>query len=152
MKSGVANPILVVGGGVAGIGAALDLAGCGRAVHLVERGPVLGGQVAKLDKLYPTDHCAFCPLWTDIKKVKDNPLLTVHTNAEVRDIRQSDGSLQAIIVRKPPVIDGDLCIFCGKCAGLCSESAIAPLGDHVYPPVYSVKDDACNGCGKCADV
>ena len=60
--------VLVVGGGVAGISAALDLAAGGHRVHLVERGHDLGGQVAKLDKFYPTDHCAFCPLWTEIRR------------------------------------------------------------------------------------
>ncbi len=79
MKSTNTSPVLIIGGGVAGIGAALDLAHCGHAVHLVEKGCILGGQVAKLDKLYPTDHCAFCPLWTDVKKLREHPLVTIHT-------------------------------------------------------------------------
>jgi heterodisulfide reductase subunit A len=147
-----ASPILVVGGGVAGIGAALDIAGCCRAVHLVEKASILGGQVAKHDKLYPWDYCTFCPLWTDIKKVRDNPLITVHTNTEVRDIKRSDGRLQAILVRKPPVIDERLCVFCGRCAVECHEATIAPLGDHVYPPSYQVRDDICDRCESCVKI
>ena len=152
MNSTSASPILIIGGGVAGIGAALDMGGCGHAVHLVESGRILGGQVAKLDKLYPTDHCAFCPLWTDIKKVREHPLITVYTSTEVRELKRVEGLLHAVMVRKPPVIDESLCVFCGKCAGECSEAAIQTLGDHVYPPSYWVREDVCNRCEKCVKI
>jgi len=145
------SPILVVGGGIAGIAAALDLAGCGCSVHLVESKLILGGQVARLDKLYPTDHCAFCPLWTDIKKARDNPSITIHMQTEVKDVRSGDGRVHAILVRRSPVIDAGMCIFCGKCASACPEAAILPLGDHVYPPAYMVKEDICNRCDRCVD-
>ncbi len=152
MKSTNTSPVLIIGGGVAGIGAALDLAHCGRAVHLVESGRVLGGQVARLDKLYPTDHCAFCPLWTDIKKLREHPLITVHTNTEVKELKRVDGLLHAVIVRRPPVIDESRCVFCGKCAGVCSEAAIDTLGDHVYPPSYLIREEVCSGCEECTAI
>ena len=149
MNSTNASPVLIIGGGVAGIGAALDMAGCGHAVHLVEKGRILGGHVAKLDKLYPTDHCAFCPLWTDIKKLREHPLITVHTSTEVEELKRVDGRLHAVMVKKPPVIDGGTCVFCGKCAGVCTEAAIETLGEHVYPPTYLVREEICNRCEKC---
>jgi len=80
------NPVIVIGGGVAGIIAALDLANAGIFVHLVEKRPDLGGHAAILDKLYPTDHCAFCPLWTEIKKCTQHPKITVHTRARVMEL------------------------------------------------------------------
>lgn len=147
-----ASPVLIIGGGVAGIGAALDLAYCGHAVHLVEKGRILGGQVAKLDKLYPTDHCAFCPLWTDIKKLREHPLIAVHTSTEVKELKRVDGLLHAVMVRKPPVIDENLCVFCGKCGGECPHAAIQTLGAHVYPPSYLVREDICNRCERCVKV
>ncbi|MGA3208734.1 MAG: 4Fe-4S binding protein [Syntrophales bacterium] len=149
MNSTNAFPVLIIGGGVAGIGAALDMAGCGHAVHLVEKRRILGGQVAKLDKLYPTDHCAFCPLWTDIKKLREHPLITVHTSTEVRELKRVDGLLHAVMVRKPPVIDEIVCVFCGKCAGVCPEAAIQTLSDHFYPPSYWVREELCNKCERC---
>jgi heterodisulfide reductase subunit A len=152
MNSTNAFPVLIVGGGVAGIGAALDLAYCGHAVHLVERSRVIGGQVAKLDKLYPTDHCAFCPLWTDIKKLREHPLIIVHTSTEVRELRRADGLLHAVMVRKPPVIDESLCVFCGKCIGVCPQAAIETLGNHIYPPTYLVKEEICNRCERCVKI
>ncbi|MGO9136551.1 MAG: 4Fe-4S binding protein [Syntrophales bacterium] len=149
MNSANASPILIIGGGIAGIGAALDLASCGHAVHLAEKGHILGGQVAKLDKLYPTDHCAFCPLWTDIKKLRDNPLITVHTSTEVRELKRVGGRLHAVIVKAAQVIDEGLCVFCGKCAGTCPEAAIEPSGYHVYPPTYLIREEICSRCEKC---
>ena len=152
MNSTNASPVLIIGGGVAGIGAALDLAHCGHAVHLVESGRILGGQVAKLDKLYPTDHCAFCPLWTDVKKLREHPLITIHTYTEVKELKRVDGLLHAVIVRRPPVIDESLCVFCGKCVGVCPDAAIETLGDHAYPPSYLIREEICSGCEDCAKI
>ena len=149
MKGSDISPVLVIGGGVAGIGAALDIANAGRAVHLVEKSFTLGGQVAKLDKLYPTDHCAFCPLWTDIKRLRDHPLITVHTCTEVKELRRIEDSINETIIRRVPVIDARLCVFCGKCVSECPEVAIHAAGEHVYPPVYRVDSDACKKCDVC---
>jgi heterodisulfide reductase subunit A len=95
------NPILIIGGGVAGIMAALDLANSGREVHLIEKNNYLGGQVSKLDKLYPTDHCAFCLLWTEIKKCIEHPFITVHTHAHMKKMGQEGNHKRATIVKKP---------------------------------------------------
>jgi heterodisulfide reductase subunit A len=97
--------VLVVGGGVAGMSAALDLAGCGHRVHLVESNYDLGGQVAKLDKFYPTDHCAFCPLWTEIRRCKENPSISIHTNSRVESLEKTNGRYRAVITKSTPVID-----------------------------------------------
>ncbi len=145
-------PVLIIGGGVAGISAALDIADAGRAVFLVENSPNLGGQVAKLDKLYPTDHCAFCPLWTDIKRLKEHHLITVHTSTEVKELRSIEGRLHAMIVKNPPAIDASRCVFCGKCERECSQKAIRPAGEHVYPPVCRVDLDVCNHCAACVTI
>ena len=152
MKGRDTFPGLVIGGGVAGIGAALDLAGTGHAVHLVEKSHYLGGQVAKLDKLYPTDHCAFCPLWTDIKRLKEHPLVTVHTCTEVKELKRIEDRLCAIMVRKVPVIDESLCVFCGKCPRECPLDAIHSMGEHIYPPFYWVNQDVCNKCDRCVEI
>ena len=114
-----AHPILVVGGGVAGIAAALDLGNLGQRVHLIEEKHGLGGQVSHLDKLYPTDHCAFCPLWTEIKKCKEHPYITVHTCTSVKELREEGVLKKVTIVRRPPVIDEEKCVFCGRCTRLC---------------------------------
>ncbi len=144
--------ILVVGGGVAGMSAALDLAGTGNQVHLVESGCDLGGQVARLDKFYPTDHCAFCPLWTEIRRCKENPLLSIHTTSRVETLEKSDGRYNAVIAKSPAAIDPDLCIYCGRCAAACPKGAARPIWEHAYPSVYLIDRDRCGDCRSCEEV
>ncbi|UCF85999.1 MAG: CoB--CoM heterodisulfide reductase iron-sulfur subunit A family protein [Desulfobacteraceae bacterium] len=160
------NPVMVVGGGVAGIVAALDLANAGRIVHLVEKEPNLGGQVAKLDKLYPTDHCAFCPLWTEIKKCTQHPKITVHTRARVMELTGYEKYKNVSIVKGPHFVDKEKCISCGRCAKVCPvekelchleeyaslSHAVEMAWDHAYPPSYMINKDTCTRCGMCQEI
>ncbi len=151
-ESPAAEPFLVVGGGVAGISAALDLARAGRCVHLVERGGELGGQTLHLDKLYPTDHCGFCPVWSEVRLCQSHPRITVHTWTRVARIEAGKGFQSAVLSHRPNFIDPQRCIFCGRCAPSCAENAVAPSAPHVYPPLYRIDPDRCTGCGACREV
>ena len=160
------HSILIVGGGVAGMAAALDLGNLGQRVHLIEIENWLGGQVSNLDKLYPTDHCAFCPLWTEIKKCREHPYITVHTCTFVKELKDEGILKKVTIVRRPPVIDEGKCVFCGRCTGVCpvekdlvalddhdnSVHAIRMIRDHVYPPAYTINEDVCTKCGLCEEI
>jgi heterodisulfide reductase subunit A len=144
--------VLVVGGGVAGMSAALDLAGGGHRVHLVESGYDLGGQVAKLDKFYPTDHCAFCPLWTEIRRCKENPAIIIHAHGRVETLEKANGGYRAVIAKSTPVIDPELCIYCGRCESACPKGVARPIWEHAYPPVYLIDGDRCGDCRDCAAI
>ncbi len=141
--------VLVVGGGVAGISAALDLAAVGHRVHLIESGPDLGGRVARLDKSYPTDHCAFCPLWTEIRRCKENPAVSLLTWSRIASLEKSTGGYRARIAQSPPVIDPVLCIDCGRCEAVCKKGAARPIWEHAYPPVYLIDRRHCDDCRDC---
>ena len=143
--------VLVVGGGVAGMSAALDLAGSGHRVHIVESGSDLGGQVAKLDKFYPTDHCAFCPLWTEIRRCKESPSIFTLTNSRLETLEKSNGGYRAVITKSTPVIDPELCICCGRCESACPKGVARPIWEHAYPPVYLIDRNRCGDCRTCVD-
>lgn len=146
------SSILVVGGGVAGIAAALDLANSGLGVHLIEQNHRLGGQVTKLDKLYPTDHCAFCPLWTEIKRCMEHPLITVHRSSHLKALEKDGSHYVSIVIEGPSYIDGERCVFCGQCEKICPVGAIATAAIHSYPPSYSIDTRVCTRCASCQDV
>lgn len=143
---------MVVGGGIAGLTAALDFARLGYAVHLVEKSDRLGGQVGRLDKLYPTDHCAFCPLWTLIRQCKEHPLITIHTDTEVKNVEKEDNGFKVKLLKASALVDEEKCVFCGRCETRCPVSpvpAIRPVQGHVYPPVYRIDKETCTRCGEC---
>ena len=146
-----ADPVLVVGGGVAGISAALDLARAGRSVHLVERGGELGGQTARLDKLYPTDHCGFCPVWSEVRLCQHHPRVTIYTRTTVRELLPGDGFQTAVLQQTPNGIDPLRCVFCGRCARECTEDAVVPTPPHVNPPAFRIEPSRCTRCGRCSD-
>ncbi|HDP26165.1 MAG TPA: CoB--CoM heterodisulfide reductase iron-sulfur subunit A family protein [Deltaproteobacteria bacterium] len=150
--SKVQLPVLVAGGGVAGISAALDLARAGKTVHLIERKASLGGQVASLDKLYPTDHCAFCPLWTEIRSCVLHKNIVLHTLTEIRTVEEIDGSLEVRLAQSPRYIDASRCILCGRCVPKCPVSAISSGPEHAYPQTYVIDPQACTRCGDCVDI
>ena len=146
--------VLVVGGGVAGMQAALSLAALGVPVLLAERNAHLGGQVMRLDKVYPTDHCAFCPTWSMARACYDAPGLRVLLHAEVTGLTtDGDRTFASILVRRP-AMDPASCLFCGKCQDVCVKNAIRKRDpgmtwDPALPPVMRIDERLCDGCGAC---
>lgn len=151
-ERGSQKPLLVVGGGVAGLIAALDLAAAGREVELVDSAPHLGGQVAKLDKIYPGDHCAFCPLWTDIKRVETNENIRVRLTSKIAAVDPESDGYTVTITGDPRWIDESLCVFCGRCKDVCPENAVRPLWEHASPPSLFIDKTRCTQCGKCPPI
>ncbi|MDR2820054.1 MAG: 4Fe-4S binding protein [Desulfovibrio sp.] len=146
--------VLVVGAGVAGMQAALDLANFGRRVHLVEQDSHLGGQTLRLDKVYPTDHCAFCPVWTHAFACREHPRITVLTGTRFKGLRRGPEGDIALLEKAARLIDGDKCVFCGKCMEVCPRKALLGRApdlpwDPAQPPVPWLDAGRCDACGKC---
>ncbi|MCU0799590.1 MAG: CoB--CoM heterodisulfide reductase iron-sulfur subunit A family protein [Candidatus Thermoplasmatota archaeon] len=118
-KSPVTHTALVIGGGIAGIQAALDIADAGFKVHLVEREPTLGGRMAQLDKTFPTLDCSSCILTPKMMEVKNHPDIELLTYSDVLSVEGAVGNFTVKVRRKPRFIDFDKCTGCGDCTRAC---------------------------------
>jgi len=112
---------LVIGGGIAGIQAALDVANAGHEVVMVEREPTIGGRMAQLDKTFPTLDCSSCILTPKMVDVAQHPNITLMTYAEVKEVKGFVGNFEATILQKARKVDHDKCTGCGTCWLKCPE-------------------------------
>jgi heterodisulfide reductase subunit A len=115
----VEQSVLVVGGGIAGITAALNIANSGKHVYLVEREPSIGGHMAKYDKTFPTLDCAACILTPKMSEVREHPNITLWTYSEVQEVSGHVGKFNVKVRRKPRYIDEELCVGCMECVTAC---------------------------------
>ncbi|MFZ5911164.1 MAG: FAD-dependent oxidoreductase [Chloroflexota bacterium] len=111
--------VMVVGGGIAGMQASLDLAEQGFKVYLVEKNPAIGGHMAQLDKTFPTNDCAMCTISPRLVETGRHPNIEILTNSEVLDVTGRAGNFTATVERRPRYIDTSKCIACGDCVEVC---------------------------------
>ncbi|MGA9351474.1 MAG: CoB--CoM heterodisulfide reductase iron-sulfur subunit A family protein [Anaerolineae bacterium] len=115
-----ASPVaLVVGGGIAGIQAALDIADAGFKVYLVEREPSIGGRMAQLDKTFPTLDCSACILTPKMVDVDRHPNIELLTYSEVVDLQGQVGDFWVKVKKKPRYVHEEMCTGCGLCVEAC---------------------------------
>ena len=149
-KSAPVNPnVLVVGGGVAGIQAALEVADSGHQVYLVEKAPSIGGHMAMFDKTFPTLDCAACILTPKMTSVGRHPYIQLMAYSEVEEVSGYIGNFKVKIRQKARYIDMEKCTGCGRCIELCPTKVVneydAGLGERkaVYIPFpYAVPNKA----------
>ena len=118
-KIKVNKTVLVIGGGIAGIYSALELADKGYQVYLVERNPSIGGHMAQLSKTFPTFDCSACILTPKMVSLSHNPNIKVFTNAEPILVKGSSGRFEVTIKVKPRYVNPDKCTACEECAEIC---------------------------------
>jgi heterodisulfide reductase subunit A len=111
--------VLVVGGGIAGIQASIDLANMGFQVYLVERTPSIGGRMAQLDKTFPTNDCSLCILAPKMIECAGHEKVHLLTYSEVVEVRGEAGDFKVTVRRKPRYVDLEKCTGCGDCAEKC---------------------------------
>ena len=111
--------VLVVGGGIAGIQSALDLADMGIHVDMVEKKPCIGGKMAQLDKTFPTNDCSICILAPKLSECYRHPNIKIYSYSEVKKVEGDAGNFSVELYKKARYIKEDACINCGLCAEKC---------------------------------
>jgi heterodisulfide reductase subunit A len=157
--------VLVVGGGVAGIQASLDLADSGFKVYLIDQSPSIGGVMAQLDKTFPTNDCSMCILSPKLVATGRHPNIIILTNSEVAGLEGEAGSFEVKLRRKSRYILEDKCTGCGDCAQKCpivvldsfnerlaNRSAVYVKYPQAVPLKYMIDREKCIGCGTCQEI
>jgi quinone-modifying oxidoreductase subunit QmoA len=121
-----AEKILVVGGGISGMTAAIEAAEAGADVVLVEKNPYLGGRVAGFNQYFPKLCPPFCGLEINFRRIKQNSKITYYTMARVESISGTPGNYEATVVVEPRYVN-DNCTACGKCAEVCETEIPNPV-------------------------
>jgi heterodisulfide reductase subunit A len=158
--------VMVVGGGIAGTQAALDLANSGYYVYLVEKSSAIGGVMAQLDKTFPTNDCSMCILSPKLVECGRHLNIELITMAEVEKVEGEAGNFQVTVNERPRYIDMEKCIACGICAEKCPKKVDDEFNTGLnkrksayvkYPQAvplkYAIDDETCiyfvKGKGKC---
>jgi heterodisulfide reductase subunit A len=157
--------VMVVGGGVAGIQASLDLADSGFKVYLIDQGPNIGGVMAQLDKTFPTNDCSMCILSPKLVATGRHPNITILTNAEITNLEGEAGNFKVGLKRKSRYVIEEKCNGCGICAQKCPIEAVDSFNEGLsqrgaiyveYPQAvplkYVIDREKCIGCGTCDEV
>ncbi|MFQ6123676.1 MAG: 4Fe-4S dicluster domain-containing protein [Candidatus Heimdallarchaeota archaeon] len=169
IRVGVSRKCLVIGGGIAGIQAALDVAEMGNRVILVEKSPTIGGHMAQLSETFPTLDCSQCILTPKMVQVSRHPNIELLTYSEIQEISGYVGNFKVKILKKPRYVDPDKCTLCDDCSKVCPEvvpsefnvglsprKAIYIPFPQAIPATYTLDENACLGlnplrCNKCQE-
>ena len=161
-KVGVTPEAMVIGGGIAGIQAALDIANNGFKVYLVEKTPTIGGRMAQLDKTFPTLDCSACILTPKMSDVGRNPNIVLMPNTEVTKVDGYVGNFEVTFRKNATKVIADKCNACGDCDTICPvivpnefELGLAPRKaiyipfPQAVPNKYIIDTNKCIECGLC---
>ncbi|WP_027366016.1 CoB--CoM heterodisulfide reductase iron-sulfur subunit A family protein [Desulfotruncus alcoholivorax] len=157
--------ILVVGGGISGLTAAVEAAEVGNEVFIIEKNPYLGGRVSQLNQYFPKLCPPNCGLEINFQRIRKNPKINFFTMAEVESISGQEGNFEVTVKINPRYVN-EKCTACGKCVEACpaerantfnygmdKTKAVYLPHEFAFPMKYAIDDQACKGagCGKCAE-
>ena len=147
--------VLVLGGGISGIQAALDMATAGFKVYLVDKAPTIGGKMAQLDKTYPTIDCSMCIESPKFIECDRHPNIEIMTYTDIDAVEGSAGDFTVTLIKKPRYVIADACTGCGACTEYCPVKVPDPFNQdqslskavHIYfsqaVPLVTYIDDSC---------
>jgi heterodisulfide reductase subunit A len=163
---------LVVGAGIGGIRAALDLAEAGHTVTVIDKRPHIGGILTRLDHQFPSDHCGMCKMLPLTEREASSEFclrkglfhsnIDIMLSSELAALEGEPGAFSAVITRRSSFVDASKCVGCGRCAAVCPVSvpnefnagltergAVYLPVPHAIPNHYVVDLDACQRCWQC---
>jgi heterodisulfide reductase subunit A len=157
--------VMVIGGGIGGMQASLDLAESGFFVYLVDTSPTIGGVMAQLDKTFPTNDCSMCIMSPKLVETGRHLNVRILAHAEIDQVEGETGHFEVTVVKKPRYIHPDRCTGCGECAKHCPVSTIDTYNEKMsrrpaiylrypqaVPKVFLIDREKCIGCGLCERV
>ncbi len=160
----VTNKALIIGGGIAGINAALDLAEQGFKVYMLENSQSIGGHMAALDKTFPTLDCSICIEGPKMVDCARHPNITIFANSDLVKVDGYVGNFRVKIRKNPRYVIPEKCTGCGECKDACpieypnewdcnlgTRKAISVPLDQAVPLIYAINRDYCIECFKCTD-
>jgi len=161
----ITQSVMIVGGGVAGITSALELADSGIETVIVEREGFLGGHMAKWDKLFPTFDCSICILGPMMARIARHEKIRIMTLTEVTDVKGNVGRYRVTVKQKPRYVDIESCTGCNRCLEVCPvevadeynsglgkrKAMVRPSVDQVPIAPY-IDPENCIGCQSCSGV
>jgi len=161
--------VMVVGGGIAGVQASLDLANSGYYVYLIEKSPAIGGVMSQLDKTFPTNDCSMCILSPKLVECGRNLNIELLTLSEIESVSGEEGNFSVKVIKNPRYVDPEKCVGCGTCAEKCpvkvpnefdmgfsTRKAIYVKYPQAVPLKYLIDSKSClrlakgKKCGVCA--
>lgn len=172
LQVGLVRKALVIGGGIAGIQAALDIADAGYEVLLVEKEPTIGGHMAQLAETFPTLDCASCILTPRMSEVASHPNIRLYTYSQVTDVDGYVGNFHVKINSQPRFIDPDACNLCSDCEDVCPVAVPSEFDERLslrkaihipfpqaVPSTYTIDERNClnpegmspSVCSKCKE-
>jgi heterodisulfide reductase subunit A len=164
-KKAIEGDVLIVGAGITGMQAALDIADKGYRVILIDKTATIGGNMVKLDKTFPTNDCSICTSAPKMVEVSRHLNIRLMTYAELVSLEGEAGDFTAHVYRKSKYVDPDKCTGCDDCVPVCpvevtsvfeeklaKRKAIYIEFPQAVPIVYTIDYDACVGCGSCERV
>jgi len=161
-KRVINGDVLIVGAGISGMQAALDIGDKGYKVVIIDKTSTIGGSMVKLDKTFPTNDCSICTAAPKMVELSRHPNIELITYAELNKLDGKKGDFKAQVWKKSKYVDPDKCTGCGDCAEVCPVDVINQFDEKIstrkaiyiefpqaVPIVYTLDYENCVGCGSC---
>jgi len=161
-KRVINGDVLIVGAGISGMQAALDIADKGYKVVIIDKTSTIGGSMVKLDKTFPTNDCSICTAAPKMVELSRHPNIELLTYSELNKLDGKKGNFKAQVWKKSKYVDSDKCTGCGDCAEVCPVDVVNQFDEKIstrkaiyiefpqaVPIVYTLDYENCVGCGSC---